>query len=149
MAVIFESDILKKEFDDFYQRLIPSLNSCENCGIFKCSYCIRFTVSCSLCRRDRCKKCFAYKNSINFFLENCSEEQWDYICNFVHDLLNVSWMTCWYFKDLKPINSSIRQTSFIISNDPRKNLNRVNNNNNNKSIYYLIGNRKYKFYSNN
>ena len=40
------------------------------------------------------------------------------------------------------MNSTIRQTSFIISNDPRKNLNHIKNSNNKKHIHYMTGNTK-------
>ena len=59
---------IKKKFGDFYQRIIPSLNRCDTCGILKCFYCSKFTASCSLCRRNTCKNCFPYKNAIDFFM---------------------------------------------------------------------------------
>ena len=68
---------------------------------------------------------------------------------------HVSWITKCSFKDInKPINSSIKKTTFLISSNFVNNKNNNNNNNNNfvnkkrsKSIYYMIRNRKYKFYN--
>lgn len=35
-AEIFKSSYMKKEFEYFYQVLIPNLNTCGNCGVVKC-----------------------------------------------------------------------------------------------------------------
>lgn len=138
---------MKKEFEYSYEILIPSLNVCGNCGIFKCFYCKKFTASCTLCKNEKCRSCFKYKNAVDFFYERCNHEHWNYICNFLHDLFNVSWISRWYFKDIaRPTNSSIMNTSFIIYSDsPVKNHVKKNKK---RTIYYIIGNRKYKFYSN-
>ena len=41
-----------------------------------------------------------------------------YICNFLHDLFHVSWISRCSFKDIeKPINSSIAKTTFLISSN--------------------------------
>ena len=145
MAQIFESVFMKKEFDHFYQVLILNLSQCDNCGVLKCFYCNKFTASCFLCRTERCKNCFKFNNTAAFFYEHCSEEQWSYICNFLYDLFHISRISRWYFKDIsRPINSSITNTSFIISSsDPIKKKKKK------KTIYYMLGNRKYKFYNSN
>ena len=150
MAVIFNSSILKNEFEDLYRKIIPKLNDCNNCGILKCTYCSRFTVSCSLCRKSRCKNCVSFKKIVDLLFEKCSKDQWDYVCNFLHDLFRISWFTTCCFKDLKWINSLIKNISFIVSNDPREDFkkNYIRKNDYNKrTVHYLIGNRKYKFYS--
>lgn len=106
---------MKKEFDNLCQVLIPNLNQCDNCGVLKCFYCNKFTASCSLCRGERCKNCFKYNTAMDFFYEHYSEEQWSYICNFLHDLFHISWISRQFFKDVsKLIYSSINNTSFII-----------------------------------
>ena len=147
-AKIVQSSVFKNEFDHFYQILIPSLNSCGNCGVLKCFYCSKFTVSCSLCRNERCKNCFQFKNATDFFYEHCSKEQWNYICNFLHDLFDASWISRWYFKDItRPITSSIKNSCFLISSNCVKNS--VKKNCNKRTIYYMKGNRTYKFFINN
>lgn len=146
-AEIFKSSYLKKEFEYFYQVLMPNLNTCGNCGVVKCFYCNTFTVSCTLCRKERRKSCFKYKSAVTFFNEHCNEEQWAYICNFLHDFFNISWISRWYFKDIKrPINSSIRNTCFIISSDDS--IENSVKKNKGRTIYYVMGNNKYKFFSN-
>ena len=66
---------MKKEFEEFCRVLLPNLNECGNCGIIKCFYCTKFTVSCSLCSNERCKNCTKYNNAIEFFYEHCTEAQ--------------------------------------------------------------------------
>ena len=60
-----------------------------------------------------------------------------YICNFLHDLFHVSWISRCSFKDIeKPINSSITKTTFLISSN-----NLIKNsvvNKNKKSIFYMF-----------
>ena len=73
MAQIFDSSFMKKDFENLYQVIIPSLNERNNCGILKCFYCIKFTESCSLCRAERCKNCFRYTNAIEFFYEHAEK----------------------------------------------------------------------------
>lgn len=134
---------MKKEFEEFYRVLIPNLNRCNNCQILKCFYCMKFNSSCSLCRHERCKHYVKYNNSINFFYEHCTEMQWSYICNFVHDLCNLSWITKSMFTDVqRPIYSSVNKTAFLCSSNRFLSVNRNNKNN----IYYMLGNKKYKFY---
>ena len=99
MAVIFNSSILRNEFEDLYRKIIPKLNDCNNCGILKCTYGSRFTVSCSLCRKGRCKNCVSFKKIVDLLFEKCSKDQWDYVCNFLHDLFRISWFTTCCFKD--------------------------------------------------
>ena len=123
MAEIFKSAMMKKGFEQLYQVLIPNLNVCDNCGILKCFYCNKFIASCSLCSAERCKNCVKYNNAVDFFYNQCSAEQWNYICNFLYDLFHISWIRRWYFKDIsRPINSSVTKTSFLIaSSNPLKN----------------------------
>ena len=112
MAIIFKTSSLRKEFEELYQKIIPKLNDCNNCGILKCVFCSKFIVSCSICRKDRCKNCVLFQNTVDLLFEKCSKEQWDYVCNFLYDLFRVSWLTAYCFKDLKSINSSVKKYWF-------------------------------------
>ena len=90
MSQIFKSECIEKEFIEFYQTIIPNLNNCNSCGIFKCRYCFVYQYNCCMCRIMRCKNCQLFKNSRDLLFEKCSIDQWRYIANFVHDLFNVS-----------------------------------------------------------
>lgn len=146
MAVFFKSYFMQSEFQQLYRVLLPSSNRCGACGITKCSFCIKFDTNCAACRFRRCIECIKFQNSINFFYKHTSKEQWNYICNILHDLFRFHRKTREYFKDVSiPVRSSIKDTCFIISNDWTID-NKIENNRENKAIYYINGHRKYNFF---
>lgn len=135
---------MKFEFEVLCKVLIPILNKCGNCGRTKCFNCKRFDESCVICRSDRCEACVKFLNSIDYFYEHTTLEQWNYICNFIHDLCQVHWITRMNFEDIKnPVNSSIKKTSFIVSSTDENFSLRLKKDG---RLYSIFGNRKYKFY---
>ena len=147
MAVIFQNYFLQKEFQDLYRVLLVELNDCGACGIEKCFYCNKFDASCVSCRNDRCKACIKFFNSINFFYINSSEEQWDYICNFLYDIFYLHYITRQCFFDVHaPLEPSIRDSCFLVSSSDSKKM--YTTTNGKKKIYYTLGNRQYRFYYN-
>ena len=144
MAKIFNSYFMQKEFEQLYRVLLPSLNECGACGIVKCYLCKKFDVTCSPCKFRRCAPCVKFFNTLNFFYKNSSREQWNYVCNFLHDLFRLHYRTKEFFKDVSvPIRSSIRHSCFIVSSDEKKT---IMTSDKKKKIFYMLGNRKYKFY---
>ena len=140
-AKIFETEFLRKEFEELYQKTIPSLNECGNCGILKCHHCFNFNMNCSSCRLWRCKNCQMFKNSKWLFFGKCTIEQQNYIVNFLHDFSQISDYSFDFFSDLKPTISKVKENNEVF-------LCHMNNNNKykNKSsdkIYYFIKKRKY------
>ena len=94
------------------------------------------------------KSCVKFFNSIEFFYQNSTKEQWDYICNFLHDCLRLHWITKQSFKDMsKIITSRVKNTCFIISSNAHVD-NNIKIKDKKRAIYYMLGNRKYKFYFN-
>ena len=89
MAKIFHSYFMQREFEQLYRVLLPSLNECGACGITKCYVCKKFDVSCSPCLFRRCVECVKFFNTLNFFFKNSSRDQWNYICNFLHNLFRL------------------------------------------------------------
>ena len=89
MAKIFHSYFMQREFEQLYRVLLPSLNECGACGITKCYVCKKFDVSCSPCLFRRCVDCVNFFNTLNFFFKNSSRDQWNYICNFLHNLFRL------------------------------------------------------------
>ena len=143
MAKIFNSYFVQKEFEQLYRVLLPSLNECGACGIVKCYLCKKFNVTCSPCKFKRCILCVKFFNTLSFFCKNSSREQWNYVCNFLHDLFRLHYRTKEFFKDVSvPIRSSIRHC-FIVSSDEKKT---IMTSDKKKKILYMLGNRKYKFY---
>ena len=148
MAKVFETNIIKQEFKELYQTIIPSLNKCGNCNILKCRYCFLFRYDCTDCRISRCKNCQLFKNSKDILFKNCSIQQWNYIVNFLHDLFNTSDYSFLWYSDLKPISELVKKKNKIFLylkevNDYLVNNNNNNNNNNNKKIQCFLKNRKF------
>ena len=77
--------------------IIPLLADCGKCEKFCCSYCRKFSVTCTWCRNERCKNCYKFENSLNISLENGSEASRQYVTNFVDDFFSVSDITAKFF----------------------------------------------------
>ena len=76
MAKIFKTKILENEFNELIYKIIPSLNECGNCGIFKCCDCFKFSINCDRCRLWKCKNCEMFKIAKDHLFEKCSNQQW-------------------------------------------------------------------------
>lgn len=109
MAKIFQTEFLKKEFEEFYRVIIPNLNNCDSCGILKWRYCFIFQYDCRMCQIMRCKNFQLLKNYKDLLFEKCSVEQWQYIVNFIHDLFNLSLYSIFCYDDLKPISEKVNK----------------------------------------
>ena len=135
---------MQKEFEQLYRVLLLSLNEC---GIVKCYLCKKFYVTCSRCKFRRCVPCVKSLNTLNFIYKNSvelSREQWNYVCNFLHDLFRLNYRTKEFLKDISvPIRSSIRHSCFIVSLDEKKT---IMTSDKKKKIFYMLGNRKHRFY---
>ena len=135
---------MKKEFEDFCRVQIPNLNKCGNCGSTKCFRCNVFDYSCVECQHFRCKNCVKFMNTIKFFYENTKDEEWDYICNFLHDLFRVDDITRTNFTDIREsIQIPTSKTAFIVSRAVGGSFFKFKKDG---CIFYLVGDRKYSFY---
>ena len=146
MAKILPSYFLQSEFKRLYGVLFPSLNQCGACGITKCVDCQKFDISCKNCKSRRCIVCVKFFCTLIFFYINTTEDQWNYICNFLHDVFRLDKTTRLHFKDvLTPISFSISDTLFITSKN-REIVNKIRNDRGKRSIYFVLDHKKYKFY---
>ena len=120
---MFNNGYLEKEFKELYQVIIPNLNQCNNCNKLKCNSCFNFRSECTFCRISRCKNCQLFKNSKDLLFEKCTQEQWDYVINFIYDLFDISIFSIQSYTDLKFINQEVkdRNRSIIFSS---KNFNK-------------------------
>lgn len=136
---------MQSESKNLHQQLIPNLNKCDACGITQCSLCEKYDFFYG-CRYQRCKPCMKFFNSIEFFYQNATRDQWNYICNFLHDFFRLHCITKQTFKDVnKIVNSKVKNTCFIISDSAHINNNIVTRDKK-RAIYYILGNKRYKFY---
>ena len=94
---IFKSDILKKEFKDLVENILPSLNECANCRIFCYQYCSKFSINCAFCRKARCKNCMVYEQSKELLLNTGGEISKGYVANFLVDYLNMTKTSAKFF----------------------------------------------------
>ena len=144
MVEIFNCSILKLQFELLYKELIPNLNICGNCGIRRCAECNRFNNFCHLCKMARCEHCFRFLNCVEYLYNRTTLDEWNYICNFIHNFLKVSFVSMNSFEDLgKTFFSSILKTVFLVSTtDPCLPL----GNKQEKSICYIYNSsRKFRF----
>ena len=109
MAKIFKTKELENEFNQFIYKIIPSLNECGNCGILKCCDCFKFSINCGRCRLWKCKNCEMFKITKDLLFEKCSNQQWKYIVNFVHDLFKLSNYSFDFFSDLQLISEKVKE----------------------------------------
>ena len=136
MAKIFHSYFMQREFEQLYRVLLPSLNECGACGITKCYVCKKFDVSCSPCFFRRCVECVKFfkiqvETSRIIFAIFCT------ICSgYILRLDNILGT----FLLPSDLTLEIAALSF------RRTLLRIELVEKRKKIYYLLGNRKYKFY---
>ena len=80
----------------------------------------------------------------NFFYGRSNQEEWNYICNFLHDLFRVNWITRINFRDIsEPIIFPINKTAFTVSSSDQNSFLRLKKDG---CMYYMLGNRKYRFY---
>ena len=93
----FTSSVLKKEFDELVNKIIPSLEDCSKCGKFCYKNCKKFSITCSLCRKERCKNCCSYKTSLEIILSNGNEQTRHYVSSFINDFFGVSEVTAGVF----------------------------------------------------
>ena len=108
--------LLWRKSSKTFKVLIPNLNKCGSCRLTKCFRHNLFDASCIECQHFRCKDCVKFINSIEFLYENAKDEEWNYICNFLHDLFRVSNITRGKFADIsEPIQFSMSKTDFIVS----------------------------------
>ena len=85
MDPIFKSNTeLKKEYQILHKNILPSLNKCGNCSKFNCDYCLKFSVNCRSCIRQRCQNCFEFNRSKDILI-NSSDLQVSWYVNFLTD----------------------------------------------------------------
>ena len=110
MAKIIPSYFLQSEFKRLYSVLLPSLNQCGSCSMTKCFDCQNFDITCNDCKAKRCTACVKFFNTLVFFYLNATKYQWNYICNFLHDVFRLDKVTRVNFKDVStPISFSISE----------------------------------------
>ena len=100
--VLFKTDILKKEYKEFSDKLLPAVLECGYCNKMHCKMHSKFEMLCSLCRNDMCHNCRRFNLSKDILLNKATSQTIDYLYNFICDFLNLSEESLkHYFPDIK------------------------------------------------
>ena len=99
---LFKTSILKNEYKEFSEKLLPSVLECNYCNIVSCKWHSKFTGTCIHCRKRHCKNCHSFNISKYILLASASAETVDFLYNFICDFLNLSDQSIMtYFPDIK------------------------------------------------
>ena len=90
MDPIFKDVTLKKEYENLHKNILPKLNNCGNCNIFKCEYCKKFSLNCQRCISKKCKYCHEFNKSKDILLNSSNLQISWYISNFLIDYFSLS-----------------------------------------------------------
>ena len=87
---LFKASILKNEYKEFSEKLLPSVLECNYCNVVSCEWHSKFTGTCIHCRKRHCKNCRSFNISEDILLASASAETVDFLFNFICDFLNLS-----------------------------------------------------------
>ena len=105
---VFTSSEMKREFYELVEKILPSLNECGNCNVFKCAYCFKFSVNWQSCRLSRCKNCTDFHRSKEILTNNCDDYSKEYVANFLTDYFKISDVTA-DFLNLSISSSTVKE----------------------------------------
>ena len=89
---------LKKGYQNMHMNILPSLNDCGYCNIFRCAYCLKFSAKCGTCKIRRCKNCTKFNKFLKKYFSNATIRKSYYVRNFLVDYFSVSDLTKEFFK---------------------------------------------------
>ena len=112
---IFETDILKKEFEKFQKEDLIEILKCGYCQKTTCkSFHKKFLASCKFCRENFCKSCQSFNITKENLLSYTDEIGKEYIENFIKDFINLSDRTIESTYKLNIIRKPIQKKILVI-----------------------------------
>ena len=90
MSDYFETDILKKEFQDVIENALPKVLECGLCKKYSCKWHKLFLVSCNQCREARCLSCVTFKSSVEILIKTLDSDGKTYVQKFITDFFKIS-----------------------------------------------------------
>ena len=91
---IFETDMLKKEFEKFQKEDLIEILKCGYCQKMTCeSFHKKYLASCEFCRENFCKICQSFNITKENLLSYTDEIGEEYTENFIKDFINLSYQT--------------------------------------------------------
>ena len=110
---LFKTNVLKKEYKEFTEKILPSVLECNFCNVKSCIYHSKFNVSCLHCRKRQCKNCRQFNISKDILLNSASKETVDFLYNFICDFLNLSDESIkHFFPDINVINVEKKEVDY-------------------------------------
>ena len=85
-----KSDLLKKEYKEFSEKLLPKVLEWGYCNVIHCKHHSKFDMLCSLCREAKCNHCRQFNLSKDILLGSANTETKLYLHNYIADFLNLS-----------------------------------------------------------
>ena len=140
MDPIFKNNTyLKKE----YHKMVNDLSLLNDCEKLKGRHCLKFSVNCGMCIRERRKNCFRFNKSKDI-LVNCGDKQIsDYVPNFLFDYFNTSDLSNYFLK--MDITNKVKEKNPInIIKNENKIIKTVDKEKTNKILYNKS--KKYRHY---
>ena len=86
----FKTGILKKEFKNFTERVLPKVLKCGLCEKYSCKWHKQFLLTCSQCREVRCLPCVTSKSAVETLVKTLDSDGREYIQNFIVNFLQIS-----------------------------------------------------------
>ena len=87
---LLKTDLLKKEFERFQNKILVNVLECGLCQKTSCEWDKKFFIGCDRCRKVRCQPCISFNIAKDNLLKNLDNEGREYIENFIKDFLNLS-----------------------------------------------------------
>ena len=88
--LLFKTDLIKKEFERFQNKVFINVLECELCQRNSCEWDGKFVVTCDRCRKARCQAGNSFNIAKENLFQNLDKEGKDYLENFIKDFLILS-----------------------------------------------------------
>ena len=69
---LFKSDVFRKKYKEFTDKLLPAVLECGFCNITTCKYHKKTDMFCNLCRTSICKDCRKFNLSKDILLSKAT-----------------------------------------------------------------------------
>ena len=111
---VFRNDVLKKEYEEFINEILPKVLNCNYYNISYCNFHSRFVAFCKKCCSERCNNCRVFNLQMDMLMQAADVVGKNYIFNFVLDFLNISSESLRHFYNIES-SSNNEKRQFLIS----------------------------------
>ena len=112
----FKTDILKKEFQNFVDNILPDVLECGLCEKYSCKWHKLYLLTCNQCKDIQCSPCIIFKSTVDSLMKFLDDDGRNYFQNFVTDFFGISDTSLKKFFEVekKPNESKVRIKTFDI-----------------------------------